>query len=98
MMVYDVLLEQIENNGYTARLLAWPEYVIQADTREAALAEARLILRQRLSRAEVVQITAEPGEENPWVKFAGMWADDHTFDEFVAEMEKYRCEFDADEA
>jgi hypothetical protein len=52
---------------------------------------------ERLARGEVSTIEIKPEDiEHPWLKFAGTWADDPTFDEFQAEIERYRREIDAE--
>jgi len=96
-MTYDVLLEQNEDNNYTARVLAWPDCAVQAKTRETALSMARTVILERLAQADIVTIEITPEEiEHPWLKFAGMWADDPHMDEFRAEIERYRREIDAE--
>ena len=96
-MTYDVLLEKVAHNGYTARVLAWPDCAVAAETREKVLALARMTILERLAQAEIVTIEVKPEEiANPWLKFAGMWADDPYMDEFRTEIERYRREIDAE--
>jgi hypothetical protein len=93
---YDVLLEQTNNNGYTARLLAWPETVVEAPTREKALQQMRVLLLERLAKADIVTVEIQPTEiGHSWAPFAGDWADNPYLDEFRAEIERYRREVDA---
>ncbi|MCP4289571.1 MAG: type II toxin-antitoxin system HicB family antitoxin, partial [Gammaproteobacteria bacterium] len=33
-------------------------------------------------------------EKHPWLKFAGIWADDSTWNDFLAEVEAYRRQMD----
>ena len=49
---------------------------------------------------EVIQIELEPAAPgaHPWLQFAGMWADDPTWDDFVAEVAAYRQEMDKADA
>ncbi len=54
--------------------------------------------------AELVQIEVESSQPESRLaqaasatKFAGMWADDEMFDEFVAVMEEYRRSLDQDQ-
>jgi hypothetical protein len=37
-------------------------------------------------------------EENPALKYAGIFKDDPTFDDFLADIETYRCQLDKEEA
>jgi len=97
-MMYDVLVAQIENDGYVARVLAWPDCEVKAASREDAIALARIAILKRLAKTEIVQIEIKPEDiENPWLKFAGMWADDPHFDDFVTEIERYRREIDVEQ-
>lgn len=92
---YDVLLEQSNGNGYTARLLAWPDTVVEAPTREKALQQLRVLILERLAKAEIVTLEIQPTEiGHSWAPFAGMWTDDPSFEEFQAEIQQYRREAD----
>jgi len=94
---YDVLIEKTGEAGYTARVLARPDCVVQAATREEALQQLRTELLFRLAKADIVSLEFTPEEvNNPWLKFAGMWKDDPDFDEFQAEIARNRRELDAE--
>lgn len=93
---YDVLLEATNGEGYTARLLAWPDTIVQAATRESALQQIRALLLQRLAKAEIVTLEIQPAElEHSWLPFAGDWADDPWLEDFKADVARYRREVDA---
>ena len=94
-MTYDVILRK-KDNKYVARIRDWPELVVEEPTRDAALSQMKTQLVEYLSNPpEIVKIDVDPqGQENPWLRFAGMWADDPTWDEFVAEVDAYRQEID----
>ncbi|MBI3801998.1 MAG: hypothetical protein HY268_34145 [Deltaproteobacteria bacterium] len=99
-MTYDVILRK-QQNKYIARVRDWPEVMIEEETREAALTRIKQHLIAYLSQTpEVVSIELEPVEatENPWLQFAGMWADDPTWDDFVTEVATYRQEMDKADA
>jgi len=95
-MNYDVLVEKVENNGYVARVMAWSDCVVQADTRDEALAQARQAIEDRLSQADIVTIEVPSSRENPLLRFAGMWADNPDFGGFQEEIENYRRELDTE--
>jgi predicted RNase H-like HicB family nuclease len=81
---YDVLLEATNGEGYTARLLAWPDTIVQAATRESALQQIRALLLQRLTKAEIVTLEIQPAElEHSWLE------------DFKADVARYRREVDA---
>ncbi|MCE7981389.1 MAG: type II toxin-antitoxin system HicB family antitoxin [Caldilinea sp. CFX5] len=93
---YDVMIEQTNGKGYTARLLAWPETVVEAPTRERALQQMRVLLLERLAKVEIVTLEIQPNEiGHSWAPFAGDWADNPYIEEFRAEIERYRREVDA---
>ena len=99
-MTYDVILRK-KQNKYVARVRDWPEVVIEEETREAALTQIRQQLRVYLSQEpEVIPIELEPVETvtHPWLQFAGMWADDPTWDDFLTEVAAYRQKTDEAEA
>ena len=93
---YDVLIEQSNSNGYTARLLAWPDTVVEASTREKALQQLRVLILERLAKAEIVTLEIQPTEiGHSWAPFAGDWANNPYMEEFRAEIEQHRREVDA---
>ena len=93
---YEVLIEQTNGNGYTARLLAWPDDLVQAPTRETVLQQIRAVLLQRLVKSEIVTLEITPTElEHSWLPFAGDWANDPWMEDFKADIEQYRREVDA---
>lgn len=95
-MTYAVILRK-KNNKYIARVREWPEVVIEEDSREAALAHIKTDLSAYLSQPpEVIQIDLEPGGtgNHPWLTFAGMWAEDLSWQDFLDEMEAARHEID----
>lgn len=96
-MTYDVILRK-KQNKYIAHVREWPEVVIEEETREAALVQIKQQLITYLSQApEVIPIEIEAtiATVHPWLRFAGMWVDDPTWDDFVAEVAAHRQEMDA---
>jgi predicted RNase H-like HicB family nuclease len=92
-MTYRVFLQQTAGDSHKATPLAFPDCVVVGKTREEALANLKAALDARLSEGEIV--TVEAGEpEHPWLKWAGMFKDHPTFDEFQDEIEADRREID----
>jgi hypothetical protein len=59
---------------------------------------------QQLDRASQIQLisrlsnqTQSQPEENPWLAIAGSLVDDPFFDDYIAEIDRYRQEVDAQE-
>lgn len=95
-MKLSILLQEKPPNGFTATVLGWPDLQITASTRDEALQNIRQAVKDRLSKSELITVDIDHESGDPWVKFAGMWADDPYFDEFLAEIAAYRRERDAD--
>jgi hypothetical protein len=56
---------------------------------------------QLLSQGELVTVEIGNGDrlsENPWLALYGRFKDDPTYDDFLAAIEEYRRELDAEEA
>lgn len=94
-MTYRVLLRNNPTNGYTATALAWPECVVEALTREEALAGIEVAIRELLNTSEIVEIDVPetvPTEQMTQHKGFGMFRHDPTFAEFVKEVDVYHDE------
>lgn len=94
-MTYRVLLRNTPTNGYTATALAWPECVVEAPTREEALAGIESAIRELLNTSEIVEIDVPetvPAEQMTQYKGFGMFRNDPTFAEFVKEVDVYHDE------
>lgn len=94
-MTYRVLLRNNPTTGYTATALAWPDCVVEAPTREEALAGIESAIRELLNTSEIVEIDVPetvPTEQMTQHKGFGMFRNDPTFAEFVKEVEVYHNE------
>jgi hypothetical protein len=96
-------LKRIGENAYQATALAFPDCVSVGASRDEALEKAQCEIRARLAEGEVVSVEIdEPRqpateEEHPWQKIIGIFADDPTYDDFLAEVEAFRRQVDAEE-
>jgi predicted RNase H-like HicB family nuclease len=92
-MTCQVFVQRIDENGFRATPLLFPDCVAIGKTRDEALARLKEVLNERLSQGEIV--TVEVGEpRHPWLKGAGMFKDDPNYDEFLAAIDAYRREVD----
>jgi predicted RNase H-like HicB family nuclease len=90
-MTYRILLRSQPNDGYIATALAWPNCEVTAPTREEALAQIRSAIVQMLAEGEIVEVDVpEPVIPTPYQETFGMFRNDPTFPEFIAEVENYR--------
>ena len=93
-MTYDVLLTK-KDEKFIARVRQWPEIIVEGDTEETVLAQARADLKALLTSGRVVQLDLEiEPDEHPWLKFAGVFAEDPDWDLFQASIQQYRTELD----
>ena len=101
-MVIDVELTRRADGHYVARALQIPDVVIEAASRDVALAQMRAaLLARRRAGAELVQI--DLGDEAgtvraAWPRHAGAFPDDEVYREMLAEVERQRCVLDQDAA
>ncbi len=94
-MTLSIFVQPKSDNGYLASVLGWPDFIVEGVTKEDALAKIKIELDQRLTLGEIVRLQYEPQQaSHPWMKFAGMWKDDSTFDDFLEEIRQYRKELD----
>jgi hypothetical protein len=78
-------------------VLGLPEYRVESRDRQSALADLQKLITTKLIGAEVVALEIEiPQPENPWLRFAGIFKDDQSFDRMQEDIVKYRCEKDAE--
>src|SRR6266498_4147738 len=92
-MTYRVFLQHTDENDYRATPLLFPDCVAVGKTRDEALANLKAMLDARLSQGEIV--TVEIGEpEHAWLSGAGLFKDDSTYDDYLAEIEARRHELD----
>jgi hypothetical protein len=99
-MVVDIELTRQAHDHYVARALQFPEVIVEAGSREAALTQihAALIARRRAG-TEIVQMTIENGsgsQQLPWPRHAGTFPDDEAYRTMLADVERQRQELDAE--
>jgi hypothetical protein len=77
---------------FTAQLIGAIELHATAPTREEALEQLRVLLRERLDSGSLVWL--EVPRENPLMRWFGHAKDDPTFPEYLEEIRKFRVEMD----
>ena len=93
-MTYDVLLTK-KDKKFIARVREWPEIMVEGETEEEVLVKAQADLKSLLVSGRIVQLDLEvKPDDHPWLKFAGMFADDPDWDEFQESIHQYREEID----
>jgi predicted RNase H-like HicB family nuclease len=92
-MTYRVFLQPTGGDSYRATPLLFPDCVAEGSTRDEALANLTEALNARLAEGEIV--TIEVGApEHSWLRGAGIFKNDPSFDDFLAEIDAYRRDID----
>lgn len=96
-MQITVLVEPMNGKGFRATGAEPFGITVEGATREEALARLKGQVQARLSRgAEVVALEVTP-EENPLMKFAGIFKDHPLLDEWKQAMAEYRDQVEKDD-
>ena len=100
-MTFPILIEQ-QNGKYTASLLGTESVRVEEPTRERAVASVEAALRARIAKGELLTIDVEEERVEPTLSsevknlgvtgLAGLFADDPTLSEIVAEAYRQRDE------
>ena len=97
-VTYNVFVKKTGDH-FTATVVGFPNCTVEAPSRAAAIQRAREAVADFVSEGELVRIEVESTTLVRSLRdFAGMWADDDTFDEFVDAMKTYRKEVEANES
>lgn len=101
-MNYQIFVQSQNNDAYRAFVLGVPDCTVEATTEAEAISKAKAALGQWLAQGKLINVeivNGVPAEaDNPWLKLAGKYADDPTWDEYQANIAEYRRELDAAEA
>ncbi len=101
MMTYDILI-QPQSLGYQATVLGWPDLRVMGESESLVIERVKKAIKERLSHGKFLRLNLETDEvkaikaepNHLWSPFLGMWADDPTFDDFLAKVASYRHQLD----
>ena len=98
-MQYQVFIQSRSDTEFIASVIGIPDCTAAGTTREEAVTKARRTLQQHLENGELVTIDLDSPSNgqviDPWIKHMGIFANDPTFDDFLAEVAAYRQQVDA---
>lgn len=98
-MQYQVFVRSRPDRKFIASIVGIPDSTVEGSTKEEAIAKAKDALKQQLASGELVTINVDAEslmkEVDPWIEHIGIFADDPTFDDFLAEVAAYRQQVDA---
>ncbi len=93
-MICNIIVTK-EDNKYTARVKEWPNVIVEENTCDEAVSQAKTQLTQYMSHlVEITQIDVPcPSKTgNPWLDNFGFCRDDPTFEDLQDEIAAYRQE------
>lgn len=94
LMQFLIILRPLEDGTVEARVPAIPGLAVSGRDRDRALDLARCAITEAIDGGEAVVIDVPAPIEhtkNSWIATAGVFADDPTWDEFIAEMKAARA-------
>ena len=101
-MQYQVLIENVADEIFSATVLGVPDCVAEGTTEEEALNNATRLLKARLAKGDLFNIEVDelssPVSANPWLEVHGSLRDDPTYDDFMTEISRNRQENDTGES
>lgn len=96
----NVVLETKDDGSAIASILEFPQYHVEAATREQALSLLEQLVLEGMNKVEIIpmEIKLSPAKQSPkpWMQFAGVFKDDPDFDAVQQYIQEYRQELDAD--
>ncbi|BAZ09787.1 hypothetical protein NIES4071_15970 [Calothrix sp. NIES-4071] len=100
-MQYQVFVQSNPENKFIASVVGIPNCSVVGSTRKEAIEIAHACLEDQLANGDLVTIEVQVApnriEDDPLIKNIGIFADDQTFDDFLAEIAAYRQQVDAQE-
>ncbi|MEM7592741.1 MAG: hypothetical protein AAF383_14675 [Cyanobacteria bacterium P01_A01_bin.83] len=88
---WNILLESRDDGFTVATVLEVPNLQTTDKTKQGAIEKVRELLQERLAKAEIIQISfPERNNENPLMKFAGIFENDPDFQKIMSEIRAER--------
>jgi predicted RNase H-like HicB family nuclease len=100
-MQYQVFVQNQSEQSFIASVVGIPNLTVEGKTEKEAIAKVKAALESQLAIGKFIMIDINPNlptpETDPWLKHLGLFANDPTFDDFLAEVAAYRQSVDAQE-
>ncbi len=90
----------LENRTFMASVVGLPNLTANGITEKEAIDRLKSILDAQFKNGKLVTIDIDvpseisPNQNDPWIANMGIFQDDPTFDDFLAEVNTYRNEID----
>ncbi len=99
-MALSVLVTRQNEHSYTARALALSGVVASGSSEAEAIAALHAALADLQNRSHIVQVELPIPSgslvDDPWMRAAGMWADDPSWEAFQQAIAEHRDAIDAE--
>lgn len=102
-MQYQLFIQNPAEQKFVASVVGMPMVSGEGVTEAEAIAQAKAALESQLATGKFVTIqvssVTQPDESvnqatDPWLKYLGLFANDPTFEDFLAEVAAYRQQVD----
>jgi predicted RNase H-like HicB family nuclease len=98
-MQYRVFVQSRTDDHFVASIVEMPNLVVEGETEAEAITKVKAALENRLATGKLVTINVNVGQESqetvPQMKYAGIFSDDSTFDDWMEKMAAIRREANA---
>ena len=100
-MQYQVFVKNPAESEFMASVIGLPNVTANGITEKEAIDKLKVILDAQFRNGKLVTIDIDipskiaEGKSDPWIDNIGIFQDDPTFDEFLAEVNNYRNEVDS---
>lgn len=90
-----LLIETLNNGKFAASIFEFPNFRVEAKTREDAISQLQTTFLERLSHIEAISWNVPLDASAPtWMQFAGVFQDDPDFQEIMNEIRSQRTSDD----
>ncbi|MBW4668082.1 MAG: type II toxin-antitoxin system HicB family antitoxin [Cyanomargarita calcarea GSE-NOS-MK-12-04C] len=92
-MQYQIFIQSQKDN-FVASVVGIPNIMVEANTEEEAISKAKSALQAQLATGKFVTIEVNPQgiihQERTQMKYAGIFANDPTFDDFMDKLARIK--------
>lgn len=98
-MQYQVFVQSHSKQHFVASVVGMPNLIVEGETEEEAIAKAKTALEAQLASGKFVTIDVNPTEQSqqnaPQMRYAGIFANDPTFDDWMEKLAAIRQQANA---
>ncbi|NEQ83746.1 MAG: type II toxin-antitoxin system HicB family antitoxin [Moorea sp. SIO2I5] len=95
-MQYQVFVQSQADDNFVASVIGMPNLTVEGKTESEAILKVKSALEAQLTRGKFVTIEVnvdlQPNATTPQMKYAGIFANDPTFDDFMEKLTVIREE------